>query len=71
MRQPLGSLRSVGLALAKGPDPDSRFSVVVNDCGKDGNHSMQSSSSMSSATGAGIASRFFFLRYLILAICSL
>ena len=43
MRQLLGSLRSVGLALAKAPDPDSRFSGVVKDCEVDGNNSFDAS----------------------------
>ena len=41
---------------------------VADDCRGVGNHSMQSSSSPSSATGGGVAMEaFFFLRYFIFA----
>ena len=43
MRQLLGSLQAVGLALAKAPDPDSSFSVVVNGCEDDGINSFDAS----------------------------
>lgn len=40
--------------------PKARYDApVMDDCGEDGHHLMQSISSVSSATGAGIASRAF------------
>ena len=43
VRQLLWSLWSVGPALARAPDPDSSFSVVVNGCEVDGNNSFDAS----------------------------